>query len=135
MFCSMYGVSVVSLVVVAITSNLQMSTRETKVLLLLDRLAVRDRMKKEAAHIISGLAKVSQFQELPESKKISFINSMLKHSSNFKRFRNEYNDLADEDLMEDIYGKFVVIRNEINEIQEIVQLFVELIKQKLPDSK
>lgn len=59
-FCSIYGVVVVSLMVVTITNSLEMSEHEVKAFLVLERLKIKESMKTHASHLVGVVGKLQK---------------------------------------------------------------------------
>jgi Ion channel len=71
-FCSIYGVTIVSLIVVTLRNQLHLSLQESKVYILLAKLKARTSIEKEASNIIGT---VSRLKAAKDNKK-SFENDI-----------------------------------------------------------
>lgn len=59
LFCSLYGVTIVSLIVVTLTNLLELNTQELKAFTLLEKLAAKSDIQEEATKMVGTVAKLS----------------------------------------------------------------------------
>lgn len=86
-FCSIYGVTVVSLMVVAITNTLEMSNAENKSYLTLERLEIKTQMKEKASKMVSHVGKLGSVSKMSKKQKIELVQNMAKATTGFKNLR------------------------------------------------
>ena len=86
-FCSLYGVTVVSLMVVTITNTLEMSTAEEKAYLVMEKLEVKDQMKEVAGHMVTYMGKLTQVANMDKKTRLEVVSKMAKKTSEFKTLR------------------------------------------------
>jgi Ion channel len=85
--CCIYGVVVVSLVVVTIQNSLNMSREEYKAFLVLNKLKIKEKMKIHASHLVGVVGKLKNAHILGTSERISLVKTMAKHTNTFKILR------------------------------------------------
>lgn len=73
--------------VVLMTNELEMDIKETKASIILEKLEIREKMKKEAAWIIGGLGRLYHIDKMSDKKKKSLRARFNYHLHNFKTFR------------------------------------------------
>ena len=86
-FCSIYGVTVVSLMVVTITNSLEMGDHEVKAFLVLERLKIKEDMKVHASHLVGVVGKFKNAEKLNKKNRIALVSRMAKHTTQFKTLR------------------------------------------------
>lgn len=86
-FCSIYGVTVVSLMVVTITNTLEMSGAEKKAYLTLERLEVKRELRTNAGYMVNYVGKLNSVKDMSKKQKIDLVQSMAKVTTNFKNLR------------------------------------------------
>ena len=85
--CAMYGVIVVSLIVVTITNTLEMNSSESKSFVVLERLKIRQEMREHASHIIGLAVKLRNSDGQKKNNKIKLVTDMAFYSTEFKILR------------------------------------------------
>jgi len=145
--CCIWGVFVVSLMVVTLNNVLGMSSAEEKALTVLDRLSLRKHLKAEAAYILTNMAKVGvnnkrkKGEELETENKKAFRN-IKKHLNDFKGISRNIRSLDDgSNISEEMTRQFEFMRDEIKDIKQqnqdlkdVVNKLNNLIQLKFSDN-
>ena len=86
-FCAMFGVIIVSVMVVAVTNSLEMTNLESKAYTVIKKLAIKNRMRDQAADIITKA--VRMYLKVKNKKKIhtSKVFELNNRTQEFKRDR------------------------------------------------
>ena len=82
--CCVYGVWVVSLVVVTVTNILELGRPETKAFLVIRRLLVVDKMKNTASHVMTSVAKMRHLDKMSGKRKLNLFNRLSSVSTEFR---------------------------------------------------
>ena len=85
--CAMFGVIIVSVMVVAVNNSLEMTSLESKAYIVIKKLRIRSRMRHQAAQIMTKAAKMYlkvKNNKNIESKKVFELNHI---TQKFKRDR------------------------------------------------
>lgn len=89
MICSVYGVTVVSLIVVTLTNLLEMDSQEHKVFTLLTRLTIRDNIKRKSAEVIGLLGKAgTSTQKEKSAHKLELLNQLNCYVEELKQIKS-----------------------------------------------
>ena len=87
-FCSLYGVSVVSLIVVVVTDLLEMNTNERKVYTVMERLLKREDLKETASKLFGAMAEVKKAKVMKAGNKLAVAEKRLaKLTKEFRQMR------------------------------------------------
>jgi hypothetical protein len=116
--CSIYGVTVVSLMVVTITNSLEMSESEVKAFLVLERLKINESLRTHASHLVGVVGKLKKAEKLNKKNRISLVSRMAKHTTQFKTLRQRYNNIQDENMKENFERQLNIIQKEIGLTKE-----------------
>jgi Ion channel. len=116
-FCCMWGSCVVSLMVVSVTTVLEMSFLENKAYHVLKRLRAKKIMKAEAAHVLTRLVKLKlrakKGQDVPPGK----IEEVKKHLKGFRIASRVYRELGNSETgFEEMERQFDFMRDQIQEV-------------------
>jgi potassium intermediate/small conductance calcium-activated channel subfamily N protein 2 len=123
-FLCIWGVFLVSMMVVTLSSSLMMSSAEVKAIAVLGRLTLRKRVKNEAAFLITRMTK----HYLLKKKPLNFPNryqlleqyltDVKEHAKNFRHLKIELQNADDgRTLTEEIRIQHSEIKHEIEEVR------------------
>ena len=124
--CSIWGAFVVSLMVVALTNILEMGPLEQKAYHVLRRLTTRDKMRNEAAHVLTRLVKVKL-----KAKKYQYISSgkiseIKDHLKKFKTLSRTYRELGNSETgFEEVGRQFDFLKNQVHDVMKQTNYLME----------
>jgi len=144
--CCIWGVFVVSLMVVVLNNILSMNSGEEKALTVLQRLELRKTLKDEAAYVLTNMAKIGlnnrrKYQKDKLDKKNKEIGrNIKKHLNDFKRTSRQIKNFDDgSNVSEEMARQFEFMRDEIKEVKQqnqdlhkVISQLTELLQTKNP---
>lgn len=84
--CCIYGVFIVSMVVVSITNALEMNNMEVKSYNILQRLKIKEKMKQTAAMIIGNMARIPRMKKKSVKARKRFTLRLMEKAKEFKDY-------------------------------------------------
>ncbi|EAR86593.2 small-conductance calcium-activated potassium channel protein (macronuclear) [Tetrahymena thermophila SB210] len=120
-FVCIWGVFIVSMMVITLSNTLNITTLEKKAIAVLQRLHLKGQMKHHAAHILTLLAKIGlanrkgKFEG--QFKKQTQIR-LRKALNEFKIAQRQYRSIGDENISEEMGRQFDFLREDLKEIQK-----------------
>lgn len=117
-FVCVWGTIVISLMVVTITSVIQMNLFEKKTYLMLKRLQMKERLQKQAARIVTNVLRGHTSARYDGSQEDRVKNTKI-YLKKFKAASREYRDLSSHNKgFEDIGMYFEFILEKLNEVSK-----------------
>lgn len=85
--CSLVGVIVISIMVVAVTNQLEMNSLQSKAYTVIRKINLKEKMKKEAAGVIGKALKLYMSIKKEEPVKVENVFGLNRKISKFKNYR------------------------------------------------
>ena len=82
----MYGLAVFSLIVVSITNILELEKNDSRALLVIEKLKLRDQITEKASDIVTNVGYILKDREI-EKKKRAHLNNLVNKCNDFKELR------------------------------------------------
>jgi len=120
-----WGISVVSIMVVTITNVLAMDNLEEKALVVLRRLELKREQKKEAAFILTNIAKLGMNKKkisnpnLRDKKNEEVVGDLKRHLNTFKQITRRIKGV------EDNVGAYEEVNRQIGNVREDIKTLME----------
>lgn len=116
-FCCIYGVTVVSMIIVTITNTLQHDSKERKAFIILEKLTINDQMRDKASHIMGLVGKLSLKKtiETPE-KRQDAIESIKQYKKEFLELKREYKNIGDLEIADQQELEFAFVDNSLDDL-------------------
>jgi len=120
-----WGISVVSIMVVTITNVLAMDSLEEKSLVVLRRLELKKKQKKEAAFILTNIARLGMNKkkisnpELRDKKNEEIVGDLKRHLNTFKQISRKIKGV------EDNVGAYEEVNRQIGNVREDIKSLME----------
>lgn len=111
--CCLWGMAIVSLMVVTVTNSLELSPLESQALTVLLRLKQRESIRNEAAYILTLMGKMRKRTHTRQMK-----NDLKRHIRNFRQSINHHKELQIENVSEDMANQFKFLTDEFRDMQE-----------------
>lgn len=110
--CCLWGITVVSLVVVTVQNVMNLSGFEGAALLVMQRLSRRQAIKNHAAFILTLLAKFGKHKRKFGVGNPVYRDNLFKHANILKKEQNNHRALDRQNFGEDLANQFQVIYDE-----------------------
>lgn len=126
---TVYGAVVVSLMVSFVTQELQLSLGELKAYAVINRLDLKRQLKEKSAEILNKFGKYMVLSLRKEktptmpSQKARIIKEITHKNKDIKNLTNQYKSVSDYTPDEDLERNFIVIMNEMREINTYLSFF------------
>jgi Ion channel len=117
--CCIYGVTVVSMIIVTISNTLQHDSKEKKAFLLLEKISAMDKLKIQASHIIGLVGKLSlkKTRKNPEERREA-LNEIMKRKKKFNELRCAYKTVGDLDIKDQQELEFAKVEISLDDLNE-----------------
>lgn len=83
-FCSLAGVVIISIMVVAVTNELEMDSLQSKAYTVIRKISIKEKMKNEAASVIGKASRL--FLKIKKHKPIK-VDNVFKLNKNILKFK------------------------------------------------
>jgi len=128
-FCCTWGAVIISVMVVVLTSVLEMSPSEKKILIIVQRLQAKRKLEIKAANLITSVYRVilnnakrsTATSETNELQMKELAHKMEKNLEKFRKANDKYKRFHDRDnTNEEMARQFEFMRHEMREIKQAV---------------
>ena len=124
--CSIWGAFVVSLMVVALTNILEMDHLEQKAYHVLRRLTTRDKMRNEAACVLTRLFKAKLKAKKYQYISFAKISEIKDHLKRFKTLARTYRELGNSETgFEEVGRQFDFLKNQVQDVMKQTNYLME----------
>jgi len=119
-----WGVFVVSLIVVTLTNVLAMQTGQVQVLTVLERLELRGKLEKEAAFVLTNLAKIRltnrriKDDDLREKMNQKTVLKLKNHMQKLKMIDRTLRGVDNTQVKDQMSRNFLLLRNDIKDVMQ-----------------
>ena len=107
--------------VVSITKTVEMSHNETQAFSVLERLEVKEKMKKNAYLMITAYAKLSYRKKLSKQEKLRLVQVYTDSNTQLQELKRSYKSIHTTDLKEEFRNRFLKIQEEMDSIKEMME--------------
>lgn len=134
-FCAMFGVVVVSMIVVTVMNMLEMSGAESKAFTVSKKMSLRKQMTEDSGVVLGKFMslnwKIRKKLKIDSSTVFDFIKSVSKFNSSHRDYRNEKH----ENQTENIFTQFSRLKDSNEELKVYMSVMANGLKQIMDKKK
>lgn len=122
-FTCIYGMIVVSLMVNFVSMQLELGYGELKAYTVINRLSLKENIKKKAGSIIANLGKYMSLKAKGEDQaehRNKILKNLIETNKEVKELNNTYKATQDNNSEEEMDRNFAIITQEICELRQII---------------
>lgn len=125
--CAIYGVVVVSVMVVAIQNTLEFTVLEEKAFTCINKLNARKQIFKDASKMVGKLLILNRKPPTTESAMKKSLMTLRKLSSTFMKNNRYYKGIYDNDYSNEFFRQFDLLKEDMKEVNFFLSIICKII--------